>query len=382
MNRENNRLQLGRLIYSYNNQYENSNNTELRVIGSHRLAELMKRGSLTIPRCQRTLDCNIVNELKNLPPAEIQTLPFHTPSIQIAITPTGYKIIDGQHRCKMLYELYYENNKSYNTLITVKTCETEEELDRWFYTINKKNSNLAVDPTELLLPPDQRLYMTVRDHILNNYDKSCFPKKDSMHLYFIDDLIRNMRERNIYEKNKNEYNYTGPDEFCEFIFQKNDEFMRKARYEDFMSLAPDNIFYKKEQNNINYGCILNLKRNNFLDYLEKNDDTLICRHIPRNHRKKICKSTRNKLWAQSGGKCYICGINITKDTFEAAHVEPFCESGNNNIENLRPSCSDCNREMGIMNLYEFMRIKEDLKNRHKQMRKNNNIKKNVHNKNI
>jgi hypothetical protein len=360
-----NKVQIGKLIYSYKTPGYTDNKVELRRIDSSRLVYLINNSTIIPAKCQRSLDQNRVLDLKKLSSDDLETLPFYTPPIQLGYNNNKYYIVDGQHRCQLFKELFEEKGISHQTLITIQNIEDNDELNKWFYSINKENFNLAVDPKELLIPKELRVYSVFREKILEHFDKKCFPSKDCMHIYFIDDLIKEMRKRNIYEINKidNAYDYVN------FIITKNDEFMRKAKYEELMSYAPDLIFYKKEQTNINYGCILNIKRNNFLDFLENNDETFICTHTPRYYRKKICNSKKNILWNKSKGKCYICGINIDKNTFEAAHVEPFCESGNDNIDNLRPSCKNCNREMGTTNLYEYKRKRMEMLIKQQNMRK-------------
>ena len=42
-----------------------------------------------------------------------------------------------------------------------------------------------------------------------------------------------------------------------------------------------------------------------------------------------------------------------KSLFEAGHVDAHCYTRNDNIENLRPICRNCNLKMGTTNMREF-----------------------------
>lgn len=81
-------------------------------------------------------------------------------------------------------------------------------------------------------------------------------------------------------------------------------------------------------------------------------------------RASIPKSKRRSLWDVWFGKtaktapCQCCLVEIKKDdakTWEAAHVVPVCKGGTNDLDNLVPTCVDCNRSCGSRNLFEWCR---------------------------
>ncbi len=77
-------------------------------------------------------------------------------------------------------------------------------------------------------------------------------------------------------------------------------------------------------------------------------------------RKSIPKSVKNKLWhrffgGRFKGECPICSNSIQRDNFEAGHIIAVAEGGDNNIDNLKPLCKNCNRSMGSENLEDFKR---------------------------
>lgn len=74
-------------------------------------------------------------------------------------------------------------------------------------------------------------------------------------------------------------------------------------------------------------------------------------------RKTIPRSVKNELWNKHfdniNGKCLCCGKVISVFDFEAGHVIAHAENGSDDISNLRPICSTCNRSMGTQNMDEF-----------------------------
>lgn len=75
-----------------------------------------------------------------------------------------------------------------------------------------------------------------------------------------------------------------------------------------------------------------------------------------NKRKSINKGLREKVWIKYmgnrvQGKCYCCRIKPIHFTdFEVGHNKSVYSGGTNNINNLRPICRSCNREMGVKSI--------------------------------
>ncbi len=84
-------------------------------------------------------------------------------------------------------------------------------------------------------------------------------------------------------------------------------------------------------------------------------------------KKAIPKRVRDELWRLHSesldGTCYVCDGAISFDKFEAGHVIAKSKGGSNNIDNLKPICSPCNKSMGMSNMEEF---KEMLKKSNKE----------------
>jgi hypothetical protein len=76
---------------------------------------------------------------------------------------------------------------------------------------------------------------------------------------------------------------------------------------------------------------------------------------------KIGKAQRHLVWDHYIGtaigttKCVCCNINDIKMTqFECGHVEARAKGGEDTLENLRPICQTCNREMKTKNMRDYM----------------------------
>jgi hypothetical protein len=80
-------------------------------------------------------------------------------------------------------------------------------------------------------------------------------------------------------------------------------------------------------------------------------------------RKAIPKAVRKRVFAEYiktddpnklTGECFVeCGNKINIDGFEVGHIVSVAEGGSDEIENLRPICSPCNKSMGKQNLLNF-----------------------------
>ena len=76
-------------------------------------------------------------------------------------------------------------------------------------------------------------------------------------------------------------------------------------------------------------------------------------------RKTIPKIIKNEVWdnyigkTNGLGKCYVCATEIDSKNFEVAHIIAVKNGGSDESDNLRPTCLQCNRSMGVQNLEDF-----------------------------
>lgn len=78
-------------------------------------------------------------------------------------------------------------------------------------------------------------------------------------------------------------------------------------------------------------------------------------------RKAFDKNIRKTIWNAYIGsdiikhKCLCCKLaHITNTEFEVGHIQAFANGGTDEITNLRPICSACNKSMGTKNMREYV----------------------------
>lgn len=80
---------------------------------------------------------------------------------------------------------------------------------------------------------------------------------------------------------------------------------------------------------------------------------------PKKTRISIPKTVKDNLWDQHFGKeagigkCYCCNAEINSKKFDCGHIISVADGGTNNIDNLKPICSTCNKSMGTQNMETF-----------------------------
>lgn len=78
-------------------------------------------------------------------------------------------------------------------------------------------------------------------------------------------------------------------------------------------------------------------------------------------KRKIPKNIHESVWKKYignsiHGKCFCCHKSISSFHFECGHVLPHSKGGSYDINNLRPICSSCNRNMSNMHMYDFINL--------------------------
>lgn len=84
--------------------------------------------------------------------------------------------------------------------------------------------------------------------------------------------------------------------------------------------------------------------------------------LPRKKRRKdLPAAVRNMVWTTFVGqdvglsKCWVCKKEtISRANFECAHIQAVSQGGTDELSNLRPSCSLCNKSIGNQNVNDFM----------------------------
>ena len=78
--------------------------------------------------------------------------------------------------------------------------------------------------------------------------------------------------------------------------------------------------------------------------------------------KRIPKKTRELVLNKYGGKCAYCGCDLTLSTMQVDHIKSvyasylknnFVEIQDDSLENLNPSCRQCNFYKGTLDIEQF-----------------------------
>ena len=78
--------------------------------------------------------------------------------------------------------------------------------------------------------------------------------------------------------------------------------------------------------------------------------------------KKISKQQREAVFNKYGGRCAYCGCELTLRTMQVDHIKAVytsslenngVETQDDNLENLNPSCRQCNFYKGTLDIEQF-----------------------------
>lgn len=69
---------------------------------------------------------------------------------------------------------------------------------------------------------------------------------------------------------------------------------------------------------------------------------------------------RNLVWRERFetfiGQCYCCTLELDYQKWHCGHIKAYADGGSNSVENLRPTCEECNLKMGTMDMILFICI--------------------------
>lgn len=68
-------------------------------------------------------------------------------------------------------------------------------------------------------------------------------------------------------------------------------------------------------------------------------------------------TVRSAVWQKTAGRCFYCGTQTDPfKTFWIDHMRPRSRGGNDELENLVPSCLTCNRRKGKRTVEQFRQM--------------------------
>lgn len=289
-----------------------------------------------IPEIQREIDLDWVNELKEQISKEQKIKGYYNFGLfDIACLNNTLYILNGQHRYTILRDL----DRDIIIEIKLYNLTSEQEMHELFMKVNGSRPSVIMKSTT-----SQMKMNHVRKYLITKYNsyitKSKNPHRPNINL---DLLIYKMEEEDIFDDMNHEdiiakiehlnemYIYSRPDNLKDY-----DTMMLKCRQKN-----PVDVF------------VLGMFKNNaWVKQLKDKNMSII------NIRQKVNKKLRNMTWKKRNGNsltgsCYVCNTDIDYDVFECAHVVSVFEGGDNTLDNLEPTCRQCNNDMGTINLNDY-----------------------------
>src|SRR3989344_1588375 len=276
-------------------------------------------------------------------------------AISLCLLHEKYYIIDGQHRFIAMCRI----KEPYSFFCHVYTCKTEEDMYALFSQIN------SCKPLELA--SSRKEAETIR-HV-SEYFKTHFPKYCK---YYKTGKEACPRQPNIHiDRLIDELNNSGilkihNDELLEHEIDKLNTFYKSIKYEKWLEWGVTSAALERTNNEFFLGLFGEFE---WISHLMRSLNEKIAfqdfEHRTIKNNEKITKALRDTLWRNffdsMDGNCACCDKAITFLNFEAGHIISRVKGGETNIKNLRPVCGECNRDMGIKNMNEYiLKIKEQL----------------------
>lgn len=294
-----------------------------------------------IPNCQRSLDKDRLSILNTNLTKDFNPI---TPLYFCVYKHKRY-IIDGQHRLNC-----YKNNNLLDNEIPIIDIyiEKEEEIDYYFKLINDTMSlnDIWIDENK-----DKKILITnVYNHFINKYPNA-FKYKGKKRPFLCSNTFLNQLTE-IYNDKKDELNINNSQVLINIIENLNINYS-KQHSEWFPSknkIKNENILETLKKNNCLY---LGMIPTNWVNHLIKLPDN--------NNEENITQSFRQVIWLKYCGenykyKCLCCNFNeISVHNFECGHILSKSSGGLISIDNILPICSFCNKSMGTMHMFKYMK---------------------------
>lgn len=323
----------------------------------------VKSKTIVKPECQRAIDRQQVGNIFKYQCDHFSKYGefFFSSPITLAKLKDTYYVVDGQHRIACLDMINNSSNFSseFEVPVVVLKVNTMEELDAKYVAINQNRPVPLPEDIE-----DWKKFGGYIDQFLTDNYSCYFSKterpnapnfnKEKLLKYINNEEVAKKvgfnHQRFIEEiRSLNTFYLQGYSVYLKQFFNTNlDKQVEKAREKRREDPFVLGIFKQYEW----IHRIID-KINNGIEYENM-------KHMPLNYREKIKKATRREVWNKyfSGcleGKCFSCFRDIDYDTFECGHVKAVFYGGATNVSNMEPICGQCNREMGVKNLYEYKR---------------------------
>ncbi len=260
-------------------------------------------------------------------------------------------IIDGQHRLKAIEYLFGHDekfNEDKKIPLVVIPANSMEHIEELFQTLNKLLP--LSDVYKLEDKNKKKIIVDASAHFFRKYRKIFTAKKARRPFINKNDFENYLLNNDVIED-------------LDIIDSSNDLIFALEKLNTFYKNQPYDYFPKKGQ--ANFGSIvkkIESKGGLYFGLFPKfewiND---LRKRVWQQEDTTMGKGLRDQVWNTYIGikhgiyPCLCCDIEqISQQNFEMGHIISQKNGGSNNICNLRPICSKCNKSMGIKAMFDYM----------------------------
>jgi hypothetical protein len=262
----------------------------------------------------------------------------------------NYYILDGQHRIEALKSC----KNIFDINVQLIFFDSIIDMKKYFKSINQ-NSNFEIEYQTTDTDYIQDIKVFLKKQLELHYNKAFCKNNITLgNRYNINEFVNLFDEEIIklfYDSNEKEFDCGKYlyDTICDI----NDDTLNS-----FDKLDNQNLYTNASDKSVfDHQFILCLKNVKWIDNLLDEDQEIIFEKI-REKKPKITKKLSNAIWNKyigkenAIGKCFSCKEKISIQHFECGHLISHKNGGPTTIENLRPFCPECNRQLGSANFLE------------------------------
>jgi len=243
-----------------------------KQISFENLVECYKKNILIIPEFQRDVSKEKIAKMKKSYLEDPEIFNYLTNPLQVArlkntsdplITSELYFLIDGQHRFYAYRELYEERSKNDHVYVNFITCETPEQMHKFYVNFNVDNPDVHFDINEIIGYQNYIKYQEFSKGLSKLYKK--YFKTDNTAIYSLDAFVKQCENYEYLDY------FDKIDEAITYLNSKNksycDEYYLNEPIEKFAKDKKVSEFIKDKK-------IFSIKANNFFEWLMCEDQDI------------------------------------------------------------------------------------------------------------
>ena len=264
-----------------------------------------------------------------------------------------YYILDGQHRLAALKMC----KNDFDINIQLVFFESISNMKDFFKSINQ-NSNFEVEYQVSEDDYIQDIKVYIKKQLESIYLKAFCRNTTSEttgNRYNINEFVNQLDNQTIkefYQGNEKDFDNG------KYLFDIIDDEINKEAQKIYNNLDNKKLYYNESDHAVfDYDFILALKNIKWIDNLLNPEEKIRFEKI-REKKPNITKRMSNAVWNKyigrdkANGQCFDCKRVINVQHFECGHLKSHKNGGTTDLENLRPFCPECNRQLGSTDFFE------------------------------